>query len=260
MPRRMGKMLTALLVLTALRPSSLLAQTRVADTLRCASETLTAFQTVPLKCIPPALFQDAQGVAIIPGVVKVGFVVGGRFGRGVVLGRNPDGSWGNPVFITLASGSIGWQAGLESTDIVLVFKTRKGVERLLQGKGKLTLGAEAGVAAGPVGRQASAATDVQLKAEVYSYARSRGLFLGLALDGALLLNDGEDNAVFSQRLRLEDVQAAELLKAQLLALRGAPVMLVAPPPPPPVLAPPRPMPPAGPPAANWTPAPPAKQN
>lgn len=224
MSRSFPKWLAALAALALLTPGQLRAQTAVADTLRSASETLDAFQAVPLKCIPPALFAEAQGVAIIPNVVKVGFVVGGRHGKGVVLGRNPDGSWGPPVFITLTGGSLGWQAGVESTDIILVFKTHKGVERLLQGKGKLTLGAEAGVAAGPLGRQAGAATDAQLRAEIYSYARSRGLFLGLALDGAVVLNDGDANHAFGRQPRLEEVQAAERLKVQLLAACGTPVL------------------------------------
>lgn len=237
-------LLIALLSLAALAPPRLLAHGNVTDTLRTASETLDAFQAVPLTCIPPALMQDAQGVAIIPGVVKLGFVVGGRFGRGLVMARNPDGSWGNPVFITFTGGSIGWQAGIESTDIILVFKTRKGVERLMQGRGKLTLGAEVGVAAGPLGRQAGAATDAQLRAEIYSYARSRGLFLGLALDGSVVLNDADGNLAFYRQPRVEAVQAAERLKVQLLATGQVPVV---PAPPPAVLAPPRPLPPPVPP-------------
>src|SRR5262249_13408546 len=130
----------------ALSAAPLSAQTRAGDTLASAAEVLEALQTGPLNGIPAALLADAQGVAIIPGVVKVGFVVGGRFGRGVVLARNPDGTWGGPVFVTLGGGGVGWQAGVQSTDLVLVFRTRSSVERLLRGRGKFTLGADASVA------------------------------------------------------------------------------------------------------------------
>jgi lipid-binding SYLF domain-containing protein len=138
--------------------------------------------------IPPALLKNAHGVAIIPNVFKASFVIGGRHGRGVLLVREPDGAWGRPVFVTLSGGGIGFQAGVQSTDLVLVFKTRGSLDRIKQGK--ITLGADVGVAAGPIGRQAEAATDAHLKAEIYSYSRSRGLFAGVSLEGAALLMDG----------------------------------------------------------------------
>src|SRR5262249_49915713 len=155
-----------------------------------------ALAAVPLKCIPPTLLQDAKGVAIIPHVLKASLLVGGRFGRGVVLVRQPDGTWSNPVFVTLAGGGIGWQLGIQSTDRVWVFKTSHSRDRILRGKGQLTLGGDVAVAAGPVGRQAEAATDGQLMAEIYSYSRSRGLFAGLSLEGAGMLADAEANEAF----------------------------------------------------------------
>lgn len=161
-----------------------------------AAEVLDALSSIPLRGIPPALMQDAQGVAVIPNVLKAGFVIGGRHGRGVVLVREADGSWGNPLFVSLTGGSIGWQVGVQSTDVVLVFKTRNSLDRILKGKGKLTLGADVGVAAGPIGRQAEAATDAQLKAEIYSYSRSRGLFAGVSLEGAAFLVDESANELF----------------------------------------------------------------
>jgi lipid-binding SYLF domain-containing protein len=105
----------------------------------------------------------------------------------VLLVRESGGGWSDPVFVSLTGGSIGWQVGGTSTDVILVFKNRKGVEGLL--KGKFTLGADAAVAAGPVGRSAEAATDVMLKSEILSYSRSRGLFAGVSLEGAALLID-----------------------------------------------------------------------
>jgi lipid-binding SYLF domain-containing protein len=201
------------------------AEPRVAGTLWSASEVLEAFQDVPLKSIPPSLVRGAQGVAIIPGVIKLGLGIGGRFGEGVVFVRNADGSWCNPVFISFTGGSIGWQAGVQSTDVILVFRTRKSLERILQGKGKLTLGADVAIAAGPVGRQAEADTDARLQAEIYSYSRSRGLFAGVSLEGAAMLNNARANEAFTRRPRAEDVQAAEKLKIQLMAMTGVPVII-----------------------------------
>jgi lipid-binding SYLF domain-containing protein len=161
------------------------------ERLRSANEVLHQISEIPENAIPPELLADAYGIAVIPGVIKAGFVVGGRWGKGVIAVRQ-DRGWSNPAFITLAGGSIGWQIGAQSTDIILVFKTRRGVENLASGK--VTLGADAAIAAGPVGRQASAATDAQLKAEIYSYSRSRGLFAGIALEGAVLQPDDDANA------------------------------------------------------------------
>jgi lipid-binding SYLF domain-containing protein len=163
-------------------------------TVRAAQEVLGQFLDLRVKDIPAALLSEAHGVAIIPGVIKVGLVVGGQHGRGVVAIRQRDGSWKGPIFITLTGGSIGWQAGAQSTDFVLVFKTQKSVDGMLNGK--FTLGADAAVAAGPVGRRAEAATDVELKAEIYSYSRSRGLFAGVSLDGSVLQVDDVSNVSY----------------------------------------------------------------
>jgi lipid-binding SYLF domain-containing protein len=172
------------------------AQGREAATVNDSVEVLDALAAIPLRGIPPALMQEAQGVAIVPGVVKAGFVLGGRFGRGVIVLREADGSWSNPVFVTMTGGSIGWQIGIQSTDVVLIFKNRTSLERIIQGKNKLTLGADAAIAAGPVGRQAEAGTDVQLKAEIYSYSRSRGLFAGVSFEGAGILSDTAANQAY----------------------------------------------------------------
>ncbi|MFO0930891.1 MAG: lipid-binding SYLF domain-containing protein, partial [Gemmataceae bacterium] len=144
-------------------------------TLRDAVAVVREFGRVPETGIPPAMLRDATGVAVFPDLVKAGLLVGGRFGRGVVLPRRADGTWGDPVFVNLAGGGFGLQAGVQAADVILVFKTARSLDRLLNGRGKMTLGGDAGVAAGPVGRQAEAATDARLRAEVYSYSRSRGL-------------------------------------------------------------------------------------
>jgi lipid-binding SYLF domain-containing protein len=156
-----------------------------------ATAVLKQIVSIPEKNIPPALLRNAGGIAIIPGVIKAGFILGGRYGTGVLMVRNEQGGWSYPSFISLTGGSVGWQIGVESIDIILVFKHRRSIDKIVHGK--FTLGADASVAAGPVGRQASAATDVQLKSEIYSYSRSRGLFAGLALEGAALQIDEEDN-------------------------------------------------------------------
>ncbi|MGE3808382.1 MAG: lipid-binding SYLF domain-containing protein [Gemmataceae bacterium] len=166
-----------------------------AATLQSAAEVLDAVAGMPTG-IPPAMLREAQAVAILPGVIKAAFVFGGRHGKGVLMVREPNNTWGRPVFISLTGGGVGWQIGLESTDLVLVFMTRSSVNRILEGKGKITLGADVGVAAGPIGRQAEAATDAQLKAEIYSYSRSRGLFAGVSLQGGVLLVDHRANEAY----------------------------------------------------------------
>jgi lipid-binding SYLF domain-containing protein len=163
---------------------------RVAD----AADVLDQLLRIPEKSIPPTLLSRAYAVAVIPDVIKAGFVFGARRGKGVLVVRQDDDSWSNPAFITLTGGSVGWQAGVESTDVVLVFKTRKGVTNIENGK--LTLGADASIAAGPVGRHAAVATDIQFEAEVMSYSRSRGLFAGVALDGSGVTMDRNANTKF----------------------------------------------------------------
>ena len=149
---------------------------------------------VPLRCIPESLLHEAQGIAIVPGMVKGGFIVGMSHGKGVLVTRDEAGQWRAPVFITVTGGSVGVQAGLQEIDLVLVLKTRRSVDAIL--KGKVTFGADLAVAAGPVGRQASAATDAQLKAEILSYSRSHGLFAGLAIDGVTMHVDYSANGEY----------------------------------------------------------------
>jgi lipid-binding SYLF domain-containing protein len=144
--------------------------------------------------IPDLLLERAYGIAVIPEVKKVAFGVGGRFGRGVLVVRDKQGRWANPVFVALTGGSFGWQVGAQETDIVLVFTTRRGIEGI--SGGKLTLGADASVAAGPVGRAASASTDTNFSAEIYSYSRNRGLFAGVALDGTAITIEDRANRAF----------------------------------------------------------------
>ena len=158
-----------------------------------AAAILSEITTIPDKGLPRALLRNAAGIAVIPRVLKAGFVVSGRHGRGVMSVRTRDGAWSNPTFIAVTGGGVGLQAGVQSTDIVLVFKNSRSVDGIVNGA--FTLGADASVAAGPVGRQAEAATTPRLNAEIYSYSRSRGLFAGVALDGAALSIDHNANEI-----------------------------------------------------------------
>lgn len=159
-----------------------------------ATEILQDLKRIPENAIPPALLRRAYAVAVIPSVMKGGFIFGGTYGRGIVVARRADGQWSNPMFVMLTEGSVGFQAGLQATDLVLVFKTQRALSGL--SRGKMTLGFDASIAAGPVGRQATAATDMQT--EIYSYARSRGLFAGVSVQGGALTIDQKANKAYYQ--------------------------------------------------------------
>ncbi len=194
------------------------AQDRPSRTVETGISVLRANASVPARAIPQSLFRDAEAVAVIPDMLKVGFVVAGRRGRGFVVVRREDGTWGNPIFVVLTGGSVGWQAGLQATDVVLVFTNQRSLKRVLDGGGKLTLGADVGVAAGPIGRQAAAATDDELRGEIFSYSRSRGLFAGIAIDGSVLEIDDEANSVFYGR---DGVRPGEILTGQAIHIPPA---------------------------------------
>ena len=183
-----------LILVTFLVPLGALAGAKEDNKVNSAIEVLQQISAIPEQAVPPALLAQAYGVAVIPNVIKVGLGIGGRRGKGVLVVRDGRGNWSDPAFVALTGGSFGFQIGAEATDVILVFKSRKGVEGITNGK--LTLGADASVAAGPVGRSAAAATDITFKSEVYSYSRSRGLFAGLALDGSALTIDKNSNGAF----------------------------------------------------------------
>lgn len=175
-----------------------------------ATDVLTQIQAMPDERVPDLLFQHAYGIAVIPDVTQVAFIFGGRRGKGVLVVRDSLTSpWSNPVFVTLTGGSWGFQAGAQASDIILVFTTKAGVEGIAGGK--LTLGADASVAAGPVGRQGSASTDITFSSEIYSYARTRGLFGGIAIDGSVISIDRKANAAFYGK---GDVTASEIFAPQ----------------------------------------------
>ncbi len=195
-----------LVVLTALPAAAGRKETRKVED---AIEVIEDIMAIPEKSIPEDLLREAKAIAIIPSVIKVSYVIGGKFGRGVVLVRNKSG-WSYPSFVTIAGASLGFQAGAQSSDIILVFMTQKSVDGLRHAK--FTLGADASVAAGPVGRHGELATDIAMKAEIYSYSRSRGLFAGVSLAGAALVTDQKSNVRFYD---VEDIGVYEIFEGKL---------------------------------------------
>ena len=155
-----------------------------------ATAVLTEIRDAPDNGIPESIWDKAHCVVVIPDLKKAGFIVGGEHGSGVMSCRQAN-AWGPPVFMELTKGSFGFQAGIQSVDLVLLVMNERGADKLL--RNKVTLGADASVAAGPVGRAASAATDAQLSAEMLSYSRAKGLFAGIDLSGGSLNPDESKN-------------------------------------------------------------------
>lgn len=185
-PTRLAFALAALLVANAAVAGDR-ENVRADDAVRVVKQ----IQAIPEASIPDRLLDDAKGIVVVPDTIKAGFMLGGRHGLGVMAVKNPDGTWSNPVFVKLSGASFGLQAGVQSADVILVFRSQRGLDNIVNGK--FTLGADASVAAGPVGRNAAAATDGGLKAEIWSWSRARGLFAGVALDGAVLSIDNGAN-------------------------------------------------------------------
>ncbi|MFN0119624.1 MAG: lipid-binding SYLF domain-containing protein [Blastocatellia bacterium] len=168
-----------------------------------AARVFTEIMDTPDKGIPQELLERAECVAVFPSVIKAGFIFGGRGGRGVASCRTASG-WSAPAFFTLGGGSFGLQIGAQSTDFVMLFMNKEGLNSLLSDQ--FTLGADASVAAGPVGRQAGAATDLKLNAQILSYSRSRGLFAGLELKGVVIKPDkGDMQDVYGKGMTAKEV-------------------------------------------------------
>ncbi len=199
------------LVMSGAIPEMAWAQGRGESTVAEAMNVIEQMNRSSGAQVPPKILSKAQGIAIIPGQFKAGFVFGARYGRGLVMVRQEDGTWSNPVFISSFGGSFGLQAGAQATDLVLVFKGKRSVENFLRGKGKLTMGLDASVAAGPVGRAAEAGTDVKFRAEILSYSRNRGVFAGVSAGGGSLSVDRKVNA---------DYYGMEVVPAQILAAKN----------------------------------------
>jgi lipid-binding SYLF domain-containing protein len=174
--------------------SSVMAQEKEQEKIEDAVQVIQEFGKMEETTIPAQLMEITHGIVIIPKLINAGLVVGGKRGKGIALVKNKDGTWSNPVCVTLTGGSIGFQAGVQAVDLVLIFKRSETLMNI--GKGSFTLGGDISVAAGPLGRSSSANTDYKLDAEVFSYSRSRGLFAGISLNGAGLEVDSAANAKF----------------------------------------------------------------
>jgi lipid-binding SYLF domain-containing protein len=170
------------------------AASREEERINSSVDVLNNIMVTPEKSIPLGLLKRAKGIAIIPGMIKGGLGVGGRYGKGVMVVRMDNGCWSYPVFVSLAGGSIGYQIGGEQVNMALVFMSRESAENAA--KKKITLGADASVTAGPIGRQAGAGTDIKLRAEILTYAQTKGLFAGVALEGAQFSMDKNSNKAF----------------------------------------------------------------
>ena len=203
MTRRRRPQLVAALVLGMAAVT--FAQVRETQRLAACRTVLEAIVNMP-EGIPRDLLNRAECVAIVPGVKKLALGVGGRYGKGAVTCRKDEGrgAWGPPAMIEMGGPSVGLQIGGQSADYVFLIMNPKGIDHLL--RSKFTLGADASVAAGPKGRSAEAATDLQLHAEILTYSRSRGLFAGVSLEGAVVKQDGDANEqVYGERVEARDL-------------------------------------------------------
>ena len=184
-----------ILLLCAAASAVPMAQT---DEARRISEAVTVLREIMDagdQSVPGSIMQKAQGIAVFPSMLKGGFVVGGQYGRGVMSARDPKtGGWSSPAFLSITGGSLGFQIGGQAVDLILVIQNRRGLEQLVSNQFKI--GADASVAAGPVGRDAGASTDIQMRAQILSYSRTRGLFAGVSLNGTTIQQDRDANDRF----------------------------------------------------------------
>ena len=185
--------------------------TRETKRIQEAAAVLREIHAVPDKDVPQDLWDRARCVMVIPGLKKAAFVIGGEYGKGLMSCRR-DGQWTAPVFMQIGKGSWGLQIGAQSIDLVLIVTNDRGMEKLLHNK--VTLGAEASVAAGPVGRDARAATDAQLNAEILSYSRTQGLFAGINLSGGVVQPDDDDNRdLYGKSVSPADILGSDAITA-----------------------------------------------
>jgi lipid-binding SYLF domain-containing protein len=174
-------------------------KTKTAERLDDAATLFTEIMGTPDKSIPQDLLEKSHCIVLVPGLKKAAFGIGGKYGRGFAVCRQPGGpGWGPPAAIRIEGGSVGFQIGVSSSDVILLVMNESGMKKL--SSSKFTIGADATAAAGPVGRNATAQTDAFMTAEILSWSRSKGLFAGISLDGATLRNDLDENeGLYGQR-------------------------------------------------------------
>ncbi len=182
-----------LLAMTSLFFTTVKSQEKQEDKINAAAKVLADFGKMK-ESIPAELLQVTEGIIIVPKLINAGFVVAGKRGKGIAMVKLEDGTWSNPVFVTITGGSVGLQAGVQAVDLVLIFKDRSTLGKI--GNGSFTLGGDISATAGPVGRNSTASTDYKMEAEVYSYSRSKGLFAGISLSGSAIDVDDEANEAF----------------------------------------------------------------
>lgn len=201
------KILLGLLVLVAVIFSSvsLYAEDKWNNLVEEAGKVLLEVQKMPDQSIPDNLLKNCSAIAIFPSTVSGGFIIGGKYGQGIIMVRDEESrNWSSPAIFTIGGGSFGLQIGGQATDFVLLVTNRRSVDGLLQGKFKL--GADAAVSAGPVGRNAEASADIQLKGGILAYSRSRGLFVGIRLDGDVISQDWSGNeALYGKKLSAKEI-------------------------------------------------------
>jgi lipid-binding SYLF domain-containing protein len=193
MTRRLLPLLAILVALATLGINAQDAEDEI-KRLTNAATVLDEIMGAADKAVPRSVMEKAEGIAVFPSLIKAGLGIGGQRGHGVLSVRNKNGGWSNPAFLTITGGSIGAQFGVQAIDLVLVINNQRGLEQLV--KNQFKIGADAGVAAGPVGREASASTDIQLRTQILSYSRSRGLFAGVTLNGSTINQDRDANERF----------------------------------------------------------------
>ncbi len=213
MKRIVATCLSLLLAVTLVLPTQVQADSRTDQRLQNSQRVFEAFSDLTEQSIPTWLLDRAYGIVVVPSVVKVALTIGGRGGKGVMAVRHPDGTWSAPVFVILGGANFGFQIGVQSTDVVLVLMSRESVEGIAGGK--VTLGADASVAAGPLGRASSAATDATFSAQVLSYSRNSGLFVGVALDGTVIAIDRSAN---ESAYGISGVLASQILEGKITSV------------------------------------------
>lgn len=192
-------LVTLAIVLLSLAPiDSRIGAQKTSDEIKRMNEAITVLDEIMAaadKAIPRGILESAEGIAVFPSLIKGGVIVGGQHGRGILSVRDrKNGGWSSPAFLSITGGSFGAQIGAQAIDLVLVVNNQRGLEQLVQNQFKI--GADAGVAAGPVGRDASASTDIKMRAQILSYSRARGLFAGVTLNGSTIRQDRDANERF----------------------------------------------------------------
>lgn len=209
-----GVTLCLLVAMSVVSPAQKKVGQKLKDEAKQSDKAARVFREImntPDKGIPKGVLDGAECVAVFPSVIKAGFIIGGRGGRGVASCRTRSG-WSAPIYLNLGGGSFGLQIGAQATDFVLLFMNKNGLDSLLSSK--FTLGGDASVAAGPVGRQAGASTDIKFDAQILSYSRSRGLFAGLELKGVVIDPDKDDmRDVYGEGITAKEVLQENKVKA-----------------------------------------------